>query len=97
VVTICDLRGFTTISELWPRDDVISMLNEYFEVVSGPLEENGGEILKFIGDGLLAAFPLNRPTACADALAAVLSVRRGMAALNEQRVRANLEPDTGSE
>ena len=92
VVMICDLRGFTTISELWPRDDVISMLNEYFEVVSAPLEENGGEILKFIGDGLLAAFPLNRPTACADALAAVLSVRRGMAALNERRIGANLEP-----
>ncbi len=92
VVMICDLRGFTTISEAWPRDDVISMLNEYFEVVSGPLEENGGEILKFIGDGLLAVFPLNRPTACADALAAVLSVRRGMAALNERRIGANLEP-----
>jgi adenylate cyclase len=92
VVMICDLRGFTTISELWPRDDVISMLNEYFEVVSAPLEKNGGEILKFIGDGLLAVFPLNRATACADALAAVLSVRWGMAALNERRVGANLEP-----
>jgi adenylate cyclase len=92
VVMICDLRGFTTISEAWPRDDVISMLNEYFEVVSAPLEENGGEILKFIGDGLLAVFPLNRPTACADALAAVLSVRRGMGALNERRIGANLEP-----
>jgi adenylate cyclase len=92
VVMICDLRGFTTISELWPRDDVIAMLNEYFEVVSAPLEENGGEILKFIGDGMLAIFPLNRPTACSDALAAVLSVRRGMAALNERRAGAKLEP-----
>jgi adenylate cyclase len=92
VVMICDLRGFTTISELWPRDDVITMLNEYFEVVSAPLEQNGGEILKFIGDGMLAIFPLNRPTACSDALAAVLSVRRGMAALNERRVGARLEP-----
>jgi adenylate cyclase len=92
VVMLCDLRGFTTISEQWPRDDVISMLNEYFDVVSAPLEENGGEILKFIGDGVLAVFPLNRPTACDDALAAVLSVRRGMAALNERRVGATLEP-----
>jgi adenylate cyclase len=92
VVMICDLRGFTTISEAWPRDDVISMLNEYFEVVSAPLEQNGGEILKFIGDGMLAIFPLNRPTACSDALTAVLSVRRGMAALNERRVGAKLEP-----
>jgi adenylate cyclase len=92
VVMICDLRAFTTISEMWPRDDVISMLNEYFEVVAAPLEEKGGEILKFIGDGLLAVFPLNHPTACDDALAAVLSVRRGMAALNELRINANLEP-----
>jgi adenylate cyclase len=92
VVMICDLRGFTTISELWPRDDVITMLNEYFEVVSAPLEQNGGEILKFIGDGMLAIFPLNRPAACSDALAAILSVRAGMAALNERRVGAGLEP-----
>jgi adenylate cyclase len=48
--------------------------------------------LKFIGDGLLAVFPLNRPTACADALTAALSVRRRMAALNERRVGVNLEP-----
>lgn len=92
VVMIADLRGFTSISELWPRDDVISMLNEYFEVVAAPLEGNGGEILKFIGDGLLAVFPLNRPSACVDALAAVASVRRGMAALNKRRIGANLEP-----
>ena len=92
VVMIADLRGFTTISELWPRDNVISMLNEYFEVVAAPLEQNGGEILKFIGDGLLAVFPLNRPTACADALAAVVSVRSGMAALNQGRLDANLDP-----
>jgi adenylate cyclase len=91
VVMICDLRGFTTISEFWPRDDVISMLNEYFDVVSAPLEENGGEILKFIGDGVLAIFPLERPTACSDALAAVVSVRNGMAALNERRVGTKLE------
>jgi adenylate cyclase len=91
VVMICDLRGFTTISELWPRDDVISMLNEYFEVVAAPLEESGGEILKFIGDGILAIFPLERPTACSDALAAVASVRSGMAALNERRVGTKLE------
>jgi adenylate cyclase len=92
VVMIADLRGFTSISELWPRDDVISMLNEYFDVVSAPLEESGGEILKFIGDGLLAVFPLNRPTASADALAAIVSVRRGMAALNRKRIDGNLEP-----
>jgi adenylate cyclase len=68
---ICDLRGFTTISELWPRDDVISFLNEYFETLAIPIERHGGEILKFIGDGLLAVFPWTaRP------LAAIRSSRR---------------------
>jgi adenylate cyclase len=92
VVIICDLRGFTAISELWPRDDVIAMLNEYFEVISAPLERHGGEILKFIGDGLLAVFPLDRPTACADALVAVLEACQGMTALNERRGAGGLEP-----
>ena len=92
VVMICDLRGFTNISELWPRDDVISMLNEYFDVISAPLERYCGEILKFIGDGLLAVFPLDRSTACADALMAVSEARQGMAALNERRSASGLEP-----
>jgi adenylate cyclase len=92
VVIICDLRGFTAISELWPRDDVIAMLNEYFEVISAPLERHGGEILKFIGDGLLTVFPLDRPTACADALVAVLEACQGMTALNERRSAGGLEP-----
>jgi adenylate cyclase len=92
VIIICDLRGFTAISELWPRDDVIAMLNEYFEVISAPLERHGGEILKFIGDGLLAVFPLDRPTACADALMAVSGARQGMAILNERRSAGGLEP-----
>jgi adenylate cyclase len=92
VIMICDLRGFTAISELWPRDDVISLLNEYFEVVSAPLERHGGEILKFIGDGLLAIFPLDRSTACADALMAVSDARQGMAVLNERRRGRGLEP-----
>jgi adenylate cyclase len=91
-VVICDLRGFTTISELWPRDDVIALLNEYFETLSAPIERNGGEILKFIGDGLLAVFPLDRSTACADALTAVSDARHGMADLNERRSAKGLEP-----
>jgi adenylate cyclase len=91
-VMICDLRGFTAISGLWPRDDVISLLNEYFEAICAPLERHGGEILKFIGDGLLAIFPLDRSTACNDALTAVSDARKGMAVLKERRRSRALEP-----
>jgi adenylate cyclase len=84
-IFICDLRGFTTISEHWPRDDVITLLNEYFDTMAEPVERLGGEILKFIGDSLLAIFPLEDEDACGNALRAALEARRGMRAYNVTR------------
>jgi adenylate cyclase len=84
-IMICDLRDFTKISDSWPRDDVIDLLNGYFDAMSEPIERHGSEILKFIGDGLLAIFPLSEPKACANLLNAVSEARRAMAALNEER------------
>ncbi|MBR0715818.1 adenylate/guanylate cyclase domain-containing protein [Bradyrhizobium liaoningense] len=81
-IMICDLRDFTKISDNWPRDDVIDLLNDYFDAMSEPIAKHGGEILKFIGDGLLAIFPLNKPSACANLLQAVSEARQAMAALN---------------
>lgn len=82
----CDLRGFTHISETWPRDDVISWLNEYFDVMAGPVEKHGGEILKFVGDGMLAIFRLDGAGACDHALTAAAEARRGMRELNRRRI-----------
>jgi adenylate cyclase len=81
-ILICDLRDFTAISDNWPRDDVIDLLNGYFDAMSEPIARHGGEILKFIGDGLLAIFPLSEPKACANLLHAVSEARQAMAALN---------------
>jgi len=83
-IMICDLRDFTKISDNWPRDDVIDLLNDYFDAMSEPIARHGGEILKFIGDGLLAIFPLQAPDACANLLRAVTEARQAMAALNER-------------
>jgi adenylate cyclase len=83
-IMICDLRDFTKISDNWPRDDVIDLLNDYFDAMSEPIARHGGEILKFIGDGLLAIFPLSAPGACANLLHAVTEARQAMAALNER-------------
>ena len=73
-IWLCDLRDFTSISEVLPRDDVIRLLNEYFELMAGPVQDHGGEILKFIGDAMLAIFPiaddLDRDRACRTALTA---------------------------
>ena len=83
-ILICDLRDFTRISDNWPRDDVIDLLNGYFDAMSEPIERHGGEILKFIGDGLLAIFPLSEPQACANLLRAVSEARQAMVALNQK-------------
>jgi adenylate cyclase len=85
-VLICDLRDFTAISDLWPRDDVIELLNTYFDAMCEPIERHGGEILKFMGDGLLAIFPLDRANACQNLLTAVQEARAAIDAINESGV-----------
>ncbi len=91
-IMICDLREFTKISDNWPRDDVIDLLNGYFDALSEPIARHGGEILKFIGDGLLAIFPLSQPSACADLLHAVAEGRKAMAVLNEKNAEIGRAP-----
>ena len=91
-IMICDLRDFTRISDNWPRDDVIDLLNDYFDAISEPVVRHGGEILKFMGDGLLAIFPLSQPNACANLLHAVTEARQAMAALNEKNSGSGRAP-----
>jgi adenylate cyclase len=91
-IMICDLRDFTKISDNWPRDDVIDLLNGYFDAMSEPIARHGGEILKFIGDGLLAIFPLSQPSACANLLRAVAEARQAMIALNEKNSETGRAP-----
>ncbi|TCL00702.1 adenylate/guanylate cyclase [Shimia isoporae] len=56
-IMFCDLRGSTRLEEKLGRDDYIDLLNGFFETASGVVHENGGEVLKFIGDAVLAVFP----------------------------------------
>jgi adenylate cyclase len=92
-ILICDLRDFTTISDLWPRDDVIELLNGYFDAMCDPIERHGGEILKFMGDGLLAIFPLSDADACGNLIKAVEEARHNIEALNEaNRLKVRSSP-----
>ncbi len=62
---VCDLRGFTTLSNVEAPDKVVQWLNRYFSMVVPAIEEFEGEILKFMGDGVLAAFPVSaEPDKC---------------------------------
>lgn len=91
-ILICDLRDFTTLSDLWPRDDVIELLNGYFDAMSTPIERNGGEILKFMGDGLLAVFSLTNPNACQNLLQAIREAQTAMEALNSEHEHHGRSP-----
>jgi adenylate cyclase len=55
-IWFCDLRGFTALAEHLPRREVIGLLNRWFDAVGGAVVAEGGEILKFMGDGFLAVF-----------------------------------------
>lgn len=70
-----DLRGFTAMSDRLPGDRVIAILNAFFERLVAPIHDRGGEILKFIGDGMLAIFPLE------DAAFAFNAARRALEAV----------------
>ena len=74
IVWLCDLRGFTRLSDHLPGPQVIAILNAYFERVVRELHSRKGEVLKFMGDGLLAIFAVAdaafAPDAATQALAA---------------------------
>lgn len=53
---LCDLRGFTTLSDRLPTERVLALLNHYFDQVVPAIEAAGGEVLKFMGDAVLAYF-----------------------------------------
>ncbi len=55
-ILFADLRGFTEKASSWPEGDLLAMMGEYFEMVVSPIQENGGDVLKFMGDGILAIF-----------------------------------------
>lgn len=89
VVWFSDLRGFTKLAGASEPGDLIRTLNELFECQVPAIDRHGGEVLKFIGDGLLAIFPLGGHASprerCQAALAASAEAARELAALNVRR------------
>jgi adenylate cyclase len=57
VIMMTDMRNFTGLSDRFAGDEVIELLDDYFDAVVSPIEEKRGEVLKFMGDGVLAIFP----------------------------------------
>jgi adenylate cyclase len=93
-IGFCDLRGFTALSESEPREVVIEALNAWFDCVAAAVDPRGGEILKFLGDGMLVIFALGEDEAgaCDRALDAALEAVAAVGALNEARAAQGLWP-----
>jgi adenylate cyclase len=78
-----DLKGFTALTDRLPAERVIEHLDIYFDIVATSVLKNGGEVLKLIGDGVLAAFNIDGTgpaKACCQALHAALDTLEGLAA-----------------
>jgi adenylate cyclase len=88
VIFYADLRGFTSMADNSGRHEMVGMLNDYFDCVVPVVAAHGGQVLKFLGDGLLATFPLEdhcAAAACERALDAAAGSLRCVRELNEER------------
>jgi len=87
IIWLSDMRGFTALSDRIDPTALIALLDRYFECQILPIVRHGGEVLKFMGDGLLAIWPLSPDAdpadACRRALAAAVEARNGIEALPE--------------
>jgi adenylate cyclase len=91
VLWYSDLRGFTGITDRIAPQQIIALLNDYAEAVISSVCENGGDVLKLIGDGTLAIFTGETAAeACRRAIAAHRVMRRRVDALNRRRAADGL-------
>ncbi len=92
VLWFSDLRGYTRISDTAEPGQIIPLLNDYAEAVISAIHDQGGDVLKLIGDGVLAIFRAgdNRQQACLAAIAAAGAIKTAVVALNQERTAAGL-------
>jgi adenylate cyclase len=85
VLWFSDLRGYTRISDTASPEEIIPLLNHYADAVISAIHDEGGDVLKLMGDGTLAIFTSeDRGRACDAALTAALAARRAVAATNSR-------------
>jgi adenylate cyclase len=88
VIWYADIRGFTPISDSAPGPVVVELLNETFEALAGALRPHGGQVLKFIGDAMLAVFAFDerdRAETCRHALDAAIEAMAAIDEMNKAR------------
>ena len=93
-VLFCDIRGFTATAESLPPEEVVELLNEFYELMIEATFKYDGTLDKFLGDGVMAVFgaPLFRPDHALMAAKAALAMQAGIRELSARRVHAGKSP-----
>jgi adenylate cyclase len=94
-ILLADLKNFTALNERFPPERIVGWLNEHFDAIGRPVEQFGGEILKFMGDSLLAIFPTDiedPANACQRSLSAAKMAIEANLAVNRTRAASD-EPE----
>lgn len=93
---LCDLRGFTSMTARIGSRAMIEVMNAYFDCMAEAVWEQGGEILKFMGDAMLVVFRIDEDRSPADAsqrgVAAAIDALERLARLSQERVSEGDEP-----
>jgi class 3 adenylate cyclase len=89
-----DIRGFTTLSESLPPEEVTRLLDRYFSRMVAAIHAHGGTLDKFMGDGIMAFFgaPQSRDNSCADAFAAARTMLAALAEFNGELAQEGRAP-----
>jgi len=93
-VMFSDIRSYTTLTEGMTAEDVVTMLNEYFEVMVNAVFEYHGTLDKYIGDALMAVFgsPMSLPDHAWYAVQCALEMRKCLVKFNEQQIAKQRKP-----
>jgi adenylate cyclase len=97
VLFYCDLRDSTRLAEQMPLDDYLSLINDYFDCTAGSVIAQGGEVLKFIGDAVMAIFPVDGGERPLPAMrrAAIAAAREALARRDRLRAGGRSQLDFG--
>jgi adenylate cyclase len=93
-VIFCDMRGFTSLTEKLPPEEVVAALNAFYSLMIELTIKNNGTINKFLGDAVMAIFgaPTAYPDHCLRAVETALAMQAGVAELSAQRIALGKEP-----
>ena len=89
-----DIRGFTSISEMLPPDEVVGFLNEYLDVQAGIISKYDGDIDKFVGDEVVAIF--HGPNMYINSVNAAREIQKTVREMNKKRRSGASSPSTSA-